>query len=151
MSVEVGGFAGEHWRSALRVRRFTVYGEEFPAGRDFLAVWLEAAAEEAVDACWRSSPGAGFAGHLRAVGLCRGVLRKYMPEAALGCLPFPRLGPELRRALADEGLCAARDEGAVLKRRYALLTFYPFRGDCAGCALRPGCPRGGRIYESELA
>ncbi|MCL1915213.1 MAG: hypothetical protein FWG17_00665 [Desulfovibrionaceae bacterium] len=131
-----GNSLWERWSSAgLRIRRFR-------HGRDgFLAVWLEPWVEEEIAEIWNASPGDGFYCHTLASRLCWTALRTCAPGAE-GCAPFPEFRPPLRRVLEEEGLLAAGER--VLRRRYALLTFYPFRRGCAPCALRSECPQGQR-------
>lgn len=123
--------------ASLRARRLDAQGVSF------LALWLEAGVEEVIDEQWRLCPSRGFACDALAGILCRRAALSLLPGAAQApCLPFPVVGPALRRALEQEGLplFPAGAEGFVLGRRYALLTYYPFNSACVMCSLREWCP-----------
>ena len=66
-------------------------------------------------------------------------------QADVSCAPLPVLSSLQRDILVREGLLA-QEQGAhsvtaipIMIRRYAVLTWYPFRGGCAVCALRGTC------------
>ena len=133
--------------AALRARwRPYLWHEFLLAGVDsFLALWLDARVEAEVDAGWRRWPSEGLWRHSLAMNLCMDELRAFVPEvAALGCCPLPQSSVPLRRALVHAGLADADAQNKrplILSRRYSMLTFYPFRGGCACCALRHDCPQ----------
>lgn len=128
------------WRPLLRELRFSVRDCPEP----LLALWLEAAAEEAVDLEWKTSPGDSFLLDSLAAELCMSELRRRLPGENIACAPLPTATPGLLAALREAGLAdgAHPDDAAapILTRRYAVLTYERARG-CAACALRAGCPK----------
>jgi hypothetical protein len=139
--------AWEDWLPALRVR--LIRGSPCSGSRPcsdeeaYAALWLEQAVEERVDALWAFSPSESFVFDALAQTMCRCALRELLPGIGeADCVPAPRLAPALKEALEAEGLRApgAGEAGLFLKRRYALVTYYPFRGSCPVCALENDCP-----------
>jgi hypothetical protein len=134
----------EDWLPALRVRLVRGSTRPCPGRESYVALWLEQAVEKRVDDLWAVSPSASFTLDSLAQTMCRCALRELLPRAGeSGCLPVPRLTPALGRALEAEGLRdpGAKEDGLFLKRRYALVTYYPFRGSCSVCALEKACPK----------
>lgn len=116
-----------------------------------LCLWLDEGVECTVDALWGSSPSRAYGAHLLAMELCMTALRGLTPEVTDGppgsrhCAPLAAPSRGQARELKSHGLLAGTEEGKgappVLLRRYAILTWMPFRGGCGSCALRRECPR----------
>ena len=127
----------EAWLPELRARHIT------SGGASWLAVWLPEEVETAVDEAWAQSPSDGFLLNTLAQYLCMSAIQERLPQVASGgCAPSPRPTAELRAALAELGLPYKGEESALLGRRYAVLTYYPFKGGCEVCHMRPLCPKG---------
>ena len=95
--------------------------------------------EEEIGHAWAASPSRGWLLHSLAREMLLAACRECVPEVAwAGCAPLPRVGPELRAALAEAG--APPREDNTLSQPLALLTHLPFRGLCDFCALKPQCP-----------
>lgn len=108
----------------------------------YLAVWLEAEVEEAVDKAWAESPSQAYLDNAVAQALCMGTVHGVLPEIEdAGCAPAPRPTAALRAALEAQGL-PYKGDGPTLSRRYAVLTHYPFKGACEICHLQEACPKG---------
>lgn len=109
----------------------------------WLAVWLPAEVENAVDEAWAQSPSEGFLVNTLAQYLCMSAVQELLPQVqAGGCAPSPKPTPELRTALEELGLPYKSTDSSLLRRRYAVLTYYPFKGGCEVCHMRPICPKG---------
>lgn len=122
------------WQSGLRV--FTVGGE-----RGWLAVWLPEEVEREVDETWAKSPSEGFLLNNLAQFLCMTVVAGFLPQVEDGgCAPQPVPDMALANALGKEGL--ELDGACRPGRRYAVLTYHPFRGGCEVCNLNAECPKG---------
>ncbi len=123
----------EEWVGQLRC-------VEIASGKNsWLAIWLPEAIEQKVDEIWDKSPGEGFLINSLAQYMCMSAANAALPEAAdSGCAPAPKPHPALSGALESLGL---GQMGPALARRYALLTYFPFRGGCEICALAEDCPR----------
>lgn len=127
----------EEWSGKLSVRAL-----ERGSSR-WLVVWLPGEVEQQVDDAWDESPGTGFMLNSLAQYLCMGVIQRLFPQIAEGgCAPAPKPGENLRQALRDAGLDYRDMTSGALDRRYAVLTFYPFKGGCEICHMRPACPKG---------
>lgn len=124
------------WLPLLEVR-------EIAAGAiSYLAVWLPEEVEQQVDAAWEKSPSDGWQVNNLAQFLCMAAVRELLPQVEdAGCAPAPRPSETLRAALGDLGL-HYREGAAVLDRRFAVVTHYPFRGGCEICHLQGQCPKG---------
>lgn len=108
----------------------------------YLAVWLNAVVEEAVDKTWADSPSQAYLDNALAQCLCMSAVNHALPEVEDGgCAPAPRPTDRLRAALEGEGL-PYKDEGPALSRRFAVVTHYPFKGGCEICHLQTQCPKG---------
>ncbi|MDE7372148.1 MAG: hypothetical protein K2N07_10515 [Desulfovibrio sp.] len=109
----------------------------------WLAVWLPEEVETAVDKTWAQSASEGFQLNALAQYLCMSAIQEVLPQvAAGGCAPSPKPSQELRSALAGLGLPYKDEDSSALGRRYAVLTYYPFKGGCEVCYMRPQCPKG---------
>lgn len=110
--------------------------------QSWLAVWLPQEVEEAVDKAWAQSAGEGYLLNMLAQFICMTAVEALVPQAANGgCAPAPARSLEFREALAQEGLLEeGRDE---IGRRYAVVTYYPFRGGCEICGMADMCPKSG--------
>ncbi len=124
------------WLPELQARRIETDGQSY------LAVWLGQTVEDEVDDLWEEAPSEAFLYNALAQSLCMSAVHGLLPEVEdAGCAPAPRPSPALDAALAAEGLPYLEDEGRQLVRRYAVTTYYPFKGACEICNLRPGCPK----------
>ena len=129
------------WAPHLQAKRL-VAGQE-----SYLAVWLDAAVEKAVDQLWGEAPSEAFFYNALAQTLCMSAIYDLLPEVSeSGCAPAPGASVALKEALEGEGLrdraeLGARAAGLALNRRYAVVTYYPFRGGCEVCDLQTECPR----------
>ncbi len=113
-------------------------------GRSYLALWLDEAVEQAVDAAWEASPSRGFRLNALAQTLCMAAVHEMVPEVEeAGCAPVPHASRELAKAVEQAGLPCAADAALQFQRRYAVVTASPFRGGCEICALQGSCPRSG--------
>ncbi|MDR2892880.1 MAG: hypothetical protein LBV80_07345 [Deltaproteobacteria bacterium] len=108
------------------------------AADSWLAVWLDEAIEKKVDCLWAEAPSKAFLYNALAQTLCMSAVYALLPEVtAFGCAPLPPACAALGQALKQIGL---QDKGNM-KRRYAVITGYPFAGGCEVCSLRGECPR----------
>ncbi|MDR1856476.1 MAG: hypothetical protein LBR22_04880 [Desulfovibrio sp.] len=107
-----------------------------------LAVWLPESVEADVDGTWVQSPSEGWLHNNLARYLCMSAIQELLPEVEEGgCAPAPDPTPELREALAAQGL-PYKTNADTLALRYAMVTNYPYRGGCEICHLLPQCPKG---------
>lgn len=127
---------GEYWENWSRLlKAVRISAKE----NSWLAVWLPAEVEQAVDEAWNALPNKGFMLNNLAQYMCMTAVAEVSPQIAeLGCAPTPAPNPSLRQGLQTLGL--ASGEGALLSR-YAVVTWHPFRGGCEKCALSGDCPR----------
>ncbi len=108
----------------------------------YLLVWLPEEVETLVDDIWKKTPSEGYFANMLAQYLCMQVVNELIPQVeTVGCAPAPRPTESLRQVLADFDL-GYHEEMDVLNRRFAVVTFYPFRGGCEICHLQPQCPKG---------
>lgn len=137
------------WMSNLHALRINV-------GKDsYLAVWLDEEIEDSVDDIWDDAPSEAFMFNALAQTMCMSAVHELLPEVVeAGCAPAPKPTLDLKLALEANKL---RDEdetntGLALNRRYAVTTYYPFRGGCDICALQEECPKlqGGADYAITL-
>ena len=140
------------WQGHLCGRTFSVEG-----GHGAVCVWLRPAVEAAVDEAWAVRPSEGFMLHTLALELCMAAVRHLLPQAAglrAGCAPLPGFSSAQGSLLSGSGAPIAWEEGReaapALLRRYAVLTWLPFRGGCEVCALRAGCGKAGMPRGSGL-
>lgn len=123
----------EEWSDLLEV------AEIRNGSNSWLAIWLPEEIEQKVDEIWSKSPGEGFLINSLAQYMCMSAANTIMPETAgMGCAPSPRPDLALDSALDSFGL---GQMGPALARRYAILTYYPFKGGCEICGLQEECPR----------
>lgn len=127
------------WSASLSCRNVTA------GGRTYLAAWLEADVEDAIQAEWEKSPSSGYRLHALAQTLIMCAVHERVPEVEdAGCAPVPESGAELAAALTEAGLPARAGEGLEFARKYAVVTREPFSGGCEICALQRDCPRSGQ-------
>ncbi|MDE5879890.1 MAG: hypothetical protein K2G99_07750 [Desulfovibrio sp.] len=127
----------EEWLPRLRVCQVA------SGSSSCLAVWLPEEVEGIVDETWAQSPSEGFQLNALAQYLCMSAIQELVPQVAGGgCAPSPKPSPELRTALEGLGLPYKGEDSSLLGRRYAVLTYYPFKGGCEVCHMRPMCPKG---------
>lgn len=130
---ELAGY-WEDWQQKLNAQE--IKGET----RSWLVVWLPESVEKIADAAWQRSPGEGYMLNNLAQYMCMSAVATVLPEAQdLGCVPTPEAEEALGVALENIGLAQRGRQG--LLRRYAVLSYYPFRGGCEICALQEGCPK----------
>lgn len=111
------------------------------AGNSWLVVCLPEEIEKTIDSAWDESPGQGYMLHNLAQLMCMSTIQELLPQAANGgCAPSPAMTDDFKKTLAAAGL--VNEEKTGLNRRYAVLTYYPFRGGCEVCSLREECPKG---------
>lgn len=126
----------EGWLKLLQVQNLE--GRQ----NSWLAVWLPQEVEQAIDAAWEESPSKGFLLNNLAQYMCMTAIQQLLPQAANGgCAPSPAPNADLQAALGECGL-AGNEPGGHLLRRYAVLTYFPFKGGCEICNLRASCPKG---------
>lgn len=115
-----------------------IRAEKVSAGQDScLAIWLPAEIEAEIDSAWEKSPSEGFMLNNLAQYLCMAAVAELVPQTIdIGCAPTPRMSKDMEAAAAN---CGATLDGKLA--RYAVLTWFPFRGGCEICALSNGCPR----------
>ncbi len=114
------------------------------AGSAYLLVWLDDSVEEEVDDVWEETPSEAFLYNALAQVMCMGMVHAAIPQVEeLGCAPAPPPTDLLADALETEGISYAVMGEPGLTRRYAVVTYYPFRGGCELCCLRQQCPKAG--------
>ena len=125
------------------------YGQE--AAQDLLLVYLPEAVERHIADAWQRSPAQGHLLHNLAQQLCRGAVALALPKSGqAGCVPLPELtraetnllrelvsGYELGNGAGNKFLASSIGIGRV----YSILTYYPYAGGCARCALSEHCPK----------
>ncbi len=131
----------EHWGKWLP----HLHAKRIDIAKDsYLAVWLDEAVEESVDDIWDDAPSEAFLFNSLAQTMCMCAVYDLLPEVAeAGCAPAPKPTLDLKLALESESL-RDPDEASTalaLNRRYAVATYYPFRGGCDICALSEECPK----------
>lgn len=110
--------------------------------KSWLGVWLPEEVETETDRLWAQSPSQGYLANALAQFLCMSAVREKLPQTAdSACAPAPEPVLALKEGLAMGGLEADAETG-LLKRRYAIVTWHPFRGGCEVCSLRENCPKG---------
>ncbi len=123
------------WLPLLKARKITA------GDKGYLLVFLEQEVEDDIDDVWEDAPSDAFLYNSLAQTLCMGAIYDLLPEISeAGCAPAPAPSPELAEALAAEGVPYV-DAGPMLDRRFAVATYYPFRGACEICFLKDQCPK----------
>lgn len=142
----------EHWGAWMP----HLNARKIEAGKDsYLVVWLDEKVEESVDEMWDEAPSEAFLFNSLAQTLCMCAVHTLVPEVSeAGCAPAPRPTLDLKEALEEAGLRDVDEENnrLALLRRYAVATYYPFRGGCDICDLQEECPKlkGGSDYSVVL-
>ena len=129
----------------------------FSAGEEtkipgLLFIFLPESVERLVAEAWRRSLSQGYLLHNLAQKLCREALELILPQVGVaGCAPVPCLAraeeDALRQALGAHDKPASETAMALSARlpglglAYSLLTYYPYLGQCACCALSETCPK----------
>lgn len=137
------------WMEHLNARKIE-------SGKDsYLVVWLDEEVEDSVDEVWDDAPSEAFLVNSLAQTMCMCAVHTLVPEVVeAGCAPAPRPTLDLKLALESEGLRRPEEEntGLGLQRRYAVTTYFPFRGGCDICDLKDECPKlkGGSDYSVVL-
>ncbi len=126
----------DKWATDMDVQRLDV------GKRQYLLVRLGDVAGEDVDEAWNASPADGFVLNALAQTLCMSAINTLLPEIQeAGCAPAPKPTDELADALTDIGV-PYKEDGPTLAHRYAVLTYFPFKGGCEICTLQKNCPKG---------
>ncbi|MDL2316740.1 hypothetical protein LJC59_06635 [Desulfovibrio sp. OttesenSCG-928-A18] len=130
--------AWDKWAPHVRAKRIEI-------GKDsYLLAWLDEAVEEAVDDKWEEAPSEAFLFNALAQVMLMGAVHDLVPQVEeIGCAPAPRPTDALAEALASLGVPYASPGEPGLARRYAVNTYFPFRGGCEICTLQRQCPKGG--------
>lgn len=109
--------------------------------KKWLAIWLTEEMEIAIDNVWKDSPSQGYLLNALAQYCCMTAVQELLPQIVDGgCAPAPKKDDDLRRGLKELGIVT---EDGTLNRRYAIVSYYPFKGGCEICALSNECPKGG--------
>lgn len=112
------------------------------SGREYLLVWLDGVIEDEVDSMWDKAPADAFLFNALAQVMCMGLIHALLPEVEdAGCAPAPYVTDDLCLALEQTGVPYSIPGEPGLVKRYAVVTYMPFKGGCEICALRSGCPR----------
>ncbi len=107
----------------------------------YLAVWMGEEVENDVDEVWDESPSEAFMINALAQAMCTAAVNTLVPEVQeAGCAPAPKPIETLKELLRSNEI-NYMDEGGGLSRRYATVTFYPFKGGCEICWLQSSCPK----------
>lgn len=134
-TLEKLGALWENWINLLGAKQ--IHGGK----KSWLAVWLPESVEETVDTAWAQSPSQGYLMNCLAQYICMSAVQQKLPQtAASGCAPAPLPDSTLRDSLAELGL--VNGEGSLV-RRYAVVTYFPFKGGCEVCAMSGTCPKAG--------
>ena len=108
----------------------------------YLAIWLPESVEDEVDKTWSQSPSDGYLLSNLAQFMCMSVAQEMLPQVeSVGCAPAPKPFGALRECISQFGL-NYKKEDVILDRRYAMVTYSPFRGGCEICCLQSKCPKG---------
>lgn len=130
--------AWDRWLQEARVRQI-----ETGKGT-YLLAWLEEAVEDEVDEKWDEAPSEAFMFNALAQVMCMGLVHALLPEVEdAGCAPAPKPTDELADALEDLGVPYLTPGEPGLARRFAVVTYYPFKGGCEICMLQKDCPKAG--------
>ncbi len=129
------------WGPHLHARKLTTME---PAGEQgYMLVWLDEGVENEVNQAWEGSPSRAFVLNTLAQTLLTAALRNAVPEISMQgatvCAPVPTPNKPLREALKAAGV--PWEEGAMLSRQYAMLTYAPFKGSCDICFVKAECPK----------
>lgn len=126
----------EEWSAKLHATQIGK-GEE-----SWLIIWLPEEIEGYIDDIWKKSPSDGFLSHSLAQYMCMSGVAEALPETANGgCAPLPKIEGPLKMALESLDLLDEASDGSALARKYAILTYFPFKGGCERCALEDHCPQ----------
>lgn len=110
----------------------------------YLLAWLDESVEEDVDERWEEAPSEAFLFNSLAQVMLMGIVHSLVPEVEeAGCAPAPQPTASLAEALEAEGTPYTAEGAPGLNRRYAVVTYYPFRGGCEICTLQQDCPKAG--------
>ncbi|WP_031387759.1 hypothetical protein [Desulfonatronum thiodismutans] len=105
------------------------------AGEGYFLTWFDRDLEQILDQAWRSSPSAAFALHQQMARRIMETLVAHIPQVhEHGCAPLPPWTQALDQAMVSLDVRYLPEGG--FNRAYAVLTFWPWRNACAGCALR---------------
>ncbi len=120
------------------------FAKKITIGNDsYLLAWLGEEIEEQVDDKWEEAPSEAFLYNSLAQVMCMGIVHNILPEVELeGCAAAPHCTDAIADALEAEGVPYLNVGTPGLARRYAVLTYYPFKGGCEACSLQKECPKG---------
>ncbi|AGW14464.1 hypothetical protein [Megalodesulfovibrio gigas] len=126
------------WGPHLKALRIET--QEKAKRQGYVLVWLETPVEAEVNAAWEGSPSRAFVLNTLAQSLLMAALREAVPDISeSACAPVPVPTKPLRAALAEAGV--PWQEGAMLGRQYAMLTYAPYQGSCDICHVKADCPK----------
>ena len=130
---------GDLWNSWLP----RLQAQQIKSGQNsWLAIWLPEEVENEVDEAWAQSPGEGYLINALAQYMCMSAVYELLPQIAdRGCAPAPKPHQDLKSALSGIGLGQSDRDDLSISRRYAIVTYYPFRGGCEICSLQENCPK----------
>lgn len=123
----------EKWSSLLKAVKIA------SDKNSWLCVWLPSSVEREIDQAWGEQPAKGFLMNSLAQYLCMGAVQELLPQTGQsGCSPTPRPDPALRESLQN---LEVGNEDGTLKSRYAVVSYYPFKGGCEVCGISENCPK----------
>jgi hypothetical protein len=121
------------WAPSLKVYRL---GEK----KGYVLAYLGQEVDMEVDEIWDKSPAMGFKLEALAQTMIMGVMRSLLPElSSTKCAPVPKPNKILKRSLGKIGL--EFSAAGALNYKYSTITFFPYRGGCELCYLKPSCPK----------
>jgi len=125
-----------YWQKWFKYFKAYTLGEP----RGFLAVFLDQEVEREIEGVWLSSPSEALYLDTLAKTMLMAGVKEFVPQLAqLGCAPFPKVNKEIRRKIASTGLEIKKN--GTLSHKYAVFTYFPYKGGCEVCRLQEDCPR----------
>ncbi|WP_456324175.1 hypothetical protein [Desulfonauticus submarinus] len=129
------GLITKHWQRWFSFFNAYTLGE--PKG--FLIIFLGKEVEKEIEAAWVTSPSKGYALDLMAKTMLMSAVKEFIPElATLKCAPVPKVNKQIRRKVASVGLEVKKN--GILNHKYAVFTYFPYKGGCEVCLLKENCP-----------
>ncbi|MDQ7031837.1 MAG: hypothetical protein Q9M37_03855 [Desulfonauticus sp.] len=124
-----------YWQNWFK--HFNAYTLGEPKG--YLVLFLNKEVEREIEAAWASSPTGGYELELMARTMLMAAVKEFIPELEqLGCAPVPKVNKNIRRKIALTGLEVKKN--GTLSHKYAVFTYYPYKGGCNLCLLKTSCP-----------
>ena len=120
------------------------HADKITIGDDsFLLAWLGEEVEDFVDSKWEESPSEAFMFNALAQVMCMGIVHSLLPEVEeVGCAASPEITDDLVDALESIGVSYLTIGEPGLTRKYAVVTYFPFKGGCNVCSMQKQCPKG---------